>query len=108
MEAERAITCQRCGTCCCTHLYAYVTQEDRARWQEEGRSDILDLVDTNATVWAGDRIVACRDGHSLGMCPFLIRQGNFCSCAIYATRPKVCRDFGPGSSRLCPQWKEGG
>jgi len=99
------MTCNRCGTCCLAHLFAYVTADDEARWRREGRADILEVVDAAATFWAGDRIVSRIDGQSAAACPFLIRHDDHCACAIYDTRPQVCRDFRPGSSRICPLWQ---
>lgn len=97
------IQCQRCGKCCLTNMFAYVQQDDINRWRAQGRSDILALIEE--PIWAGDRIVARANGHSLAGCPFLIQEETSAACAIYATRPAVCRDFKPASSPLCPQWK---
>lgn len=98
-----AIQCQRCGKCCLTNMFAYVQPEDINRWRAEGRSDILALIEE--PIWAGDRIVARTNGHSLACCPFLVQEGALAACAIYKTRPAVCREFEPASSPLCPQWK---
>ena len=38
-------------------------------------------------------------------CPFLYSSDDSWLCSIYETRPSVCREYHPGSSELCPQWK---
>jgi Fe-S-cluster containining protein len=53
----------------------------------------------------GDHLVSSEDGHYLHGCPFLTWEGDHSFCAIYNTRPQVCRDYQPGSSELCPQFK---
>jgi Fe-S-cluster containining protein len=65
--------------------------EDRERWRRDGRRDILAIVDaeTCQTDGMGDTALS-------GPCPFLTRHGAHFACAIYATRPRVCRDFRPG------------
>jgi Fe-S-cluster containining protein len=84
---------------------AYVTPEDIKRWQHEQRKDILQVIDREHAFWAGDHFISSEDGHYLHGCPLLIWAGDHCACSIYDTRPKVCRDFIPGSSELCPQFK---
>ena len=40
-------------------------------------------------------------------CPFLThhRDGT-CSCAINETKPNMCRDFVPGSNKICQRWPD--
>ena len=108
MEDETAITCDRCGNCCQTDLIAYVIGKDRARWAREGREDILTVLRAEHAVWAGDRIVSTENGSFARFtqgCPFLSWDGRLFSCDIYETRPRVCRDFVPGSSELCSRFR---
>lgn len=99
------MACLRCGKCCLTHMLAYVTAADLASWRRENRNDILKVVENGPVTWAGDRIVS-RDEGSFQGCPFLKWENRQYACTIYETRPNVCRDFCPGSSPLCPQWKD--
>lgn len=96
-----APACRRCGRCCATDLSAWTTDVDRARWAREGRHDILHVLENESPVWAGDRLVSARTGRTLGPCPFLSWEGALAACAIYETRPAVCRSFRPGSSPFC-------
>jgi Fe-S-cluster containining protein len=88
-----------------TNMFAFVTEEDLSRWENQGRPDIAGTLERYGTVWAGDRIVSSNTGSSLSQCPFLIIENGICSCSIYETRPGVCVDYAPGSSALCPQWE---
>ncbi|HDP80875.1 MAG TPA: YkgJ family cysteine cluster protein [Spirochaetes bacterium] len=103
---EKTLRCIRCGTCCLEDMIALAEEEDVRRWKREGRDDILHIIENERAVWAGDRLVSARDGHRLVHCPFLCWEGTLCRCAIYETRPRVCRDYRPGSSRLCPLYKK--
>lgn len=101
MEDTRAKACRRCGACCTVDMMAYVSPEDRERWETEGRTDILSRLDDNSVTWAGDRLVS-RAGLRVMNCIYLSSNGVLCSCEIYSTRPRVCLDYVPGSSELCP------
>jgi Fe-S-cluster containining protein len=94
-DSGTMVACQRCGVCCQAHVALLAHPEDRDRWQRERRWDILARVDaeTHATDGMGDTALA-------GPCPFLERHGAASGCAIYPTRPVVCRSFQPGST-LC-------
>jgi Fe-S-cluster containining protein len=85
-------------------LTAYADQEDFARWRAENRLDILEKIEHRHLFWAGDRMISSETGLYPRQCPFLYNEGDFWMCSIYETRPKVCRDYQPGSSELCPQW----
>jgi len=104
VEKEPDIQCLRCGSCCHADMMAYASPEDIRRWETEGRTDILAHVREYETVWAGDRIVTARGIH-LTSCVFLNSDGKNLFCEIYQTRPMVCREYRPGSSELCPQFK---
>ncbi len=105
MTKGQTITCTRCGRCCLAHLIAYVTDEDIERWKREKRTDILHIIDHDLPVWAGDHLVSTTDGRYLRGCPFLELNGKSARCTIYETRPRVCREYRPGSSELCPQFR---
>ena len=97
-----APACQRCGKCCLTNLIAYVTEEDWARWRREGRQDILHILANQNAVWAGDHLMSATTGRYIHGCPFLEWEKDCYRCTIYETRPRVCREYVPGSSYLCP------
>ncbi len=103
-EGAGSPKCRRCGKCCLADFIAYVTEEDIGRWRREGREDILGMIKKEHAVWAGDHFVSSEDGHYLKGCPFLTWEGSRSSCAIYETRPGVCRRFAPASSEICPQY----
>lgn len=93
--------CLRCGTCCMANMVADADPDDLARWRREGRDDILRV--WHDALWVGDRLLSVTTGMAIRDCPFLdFRDGVF-ACTIYETRPRVCRDFEPGSSAICPQ-----
>jgi Fe-S-cluster containining protein len=55
----------------------------------------------------GDHFMSVTTGMTIHDCPFLDFQDGLFTCAIYETRPRVCRHFEPGSSQICPQFKKG-
>ena len=97
--------CKRCGICCLADANAYITWDDRKRWINEGREDILHLLEHEHALWAGDHFVSSEDGRYLHSCIFLSYEGNQYVCTIYETRPKRCREYLPGSSEICPQFR---
>ncbi len=82
-------------------MVAYVADADLARWEIEGRHDIMSRVRGEDIIWSGDRIVSS-SGKKLKNCIYLGRVSGAFFCEIYETRPLVCRSFSPGSSELCP------
>lgn len=101
--------CMRCGKCCLANMAAFVSQienGDFARWNAEGRSDILYILESESPVWVGDHLISSRTGRPIHGCPFLTWDKEHYSCEIYETRPLVCRAFTPGSSELCPRCKK--
>ena len=102
--ASIPMECNRCGICCLANMIPQACEEDLERWRLEGRDDILEKY--RWTAWAGDRLVALEDGHHLYACPYLMLEEDRAACAIYETRPTVCRDFEPGSSEICPLFRK--
>ena len=97
-------SCIRCGKCCDSNALAFIKKSDIQRWEVENRTDIFEIIENSHSVWAGDRMISIKDGHSFYTCPFLEVNGRNCVCSIYETRPHVCVNFKPGSSALCPLW----
>ena len=102
MGARSAIACQRCGKCCLVDPNTFITAEDIQRLKSEGREDILRVIEHEEAVWCGDHMVSITSGRYLYSCPFLEWQGRLATCTIYESRPKVCREYRPGSSEICP------
>ena len=92
--------CTRCGKCCLADIAAYVTEEDRIRWEQEGRRDILQALEETPMIWAGDRLVSVT-GSLQERCRFLEFHREKTGCGIYESRPLVCQSFEAGSSPLC-------
>ncbi|HOE71426.1 MAG TPA: YkgJ family cysteine cluster protein [Deltaproteobacteria bacterium] len=98
--------CRRCGTCCLADMIACASSEDLARWKRENRQDILHIIENEHAVWLGDHFISSLTGRPIYGCPFLEMKDGVFSCSIYETRPQVCRDYQPGSSRICPQYRD--
>ncbi|MBA4396700.1 MAG: hypothetical protein C0394_04870 [Syntrophus sp. (in: bacteria)] len=105
MENQHEHTCRRCGKCCLADFIAYASPEDQQRWRDEGRQDVLDMIEREHAVWMGDHLVSSQDGHYLRGCPFLAWDEDHSCCTIYETRPRICRKYEPGSSEICSQFK---
>jgi Fe-S-cluster containining protein len=103
MQERPLAECRRCGACCQIHFSVYALEEDIARWRAEGRTDILSLMEYEDAAWADDQLVSTITGEPLSPCPFLQENGTRFSCAIYPTRPGICREFRPGIGPVCPQ-----
>jgi Fe-S-cluster containining protein len=106
MSDNIPIKCRRCGICCLADINAFITKDDLKRWEKEGREDILHLLQHEHAVWAGDHFVSSYDGRYIHGCIFLTWEDHQYSCTIYGTRPKTCRDYMPGSSAICLQFKK--
>jgi len=106
MDSKQQLTCKQCGTCCLADVNAYLTGEDMECWQREGRDDILHAIEHEHAVWEGDHLVSSLDGHYVHGCVFLAWGGTHYACAIYSTRPSVCRNYEPGSSEICTQFNK--
>lgn len=101
------ISCKRCGKCCLA-VFIPVTDEDMERWRCEGKKEIVRAMEHSKATWAGDIIISSEDGKIMFTCPFLRWEGRHYTCTIYEDRPRVCREYIPGSSELCSQFKKSG
>ncbi|HTZ41283.1 MAG TPA: YkgJ family cysteine cluster protein [Syntrophales bacterium] len=99
------IPCLRCGICCMADMIADADEEDLERWKRDDRNDILQVY--RDARWVGDHFVSVATGMTIHDCPFLDYRDGFFACTIYETRPRVCRDFEPGSSEICSQFQKG-
>ena len=96
--------CRQCGHCCRTLEYQDgCSLADYRRWQQLGRTDILEWVGTTRN--AG-KLMACKIWMLPGTnrfadnCPWLkkLNGQNRYACTIYDLRPTICRDY-PGSRK---------
>jgi len=96
--------CTQCGRCCRTLDYRDgCSVVDYQRWQDDGRTDILDWV---GTIRQNGQVVACCIWVTPGTnvfaetCPWLTRSPdqNRYVCAIHEVRPTICRQY-PGSRK---------
>ena len=97
-----APVCHRCGGCCQAHAGMLAQPADILRWRREERHDILRVIAAAETI---DSSGGLGDTAFLAACPFLLRNDDRHTCAIYAARPQTCREFQP-SSRLCRSARE--
>jgi Fe-S-cluster containining protein len=97
-------SCTQCGHCCRTlNYHDRCSVDDYQRWQDLGRSDILDWV---GVVRQHGRVTACRIWVTPGTndfaktCPWLTRSphSNRYVCTIHDVRPLICRQY-PGSRK---------
>lgn len=99
--------CNQCGKCCRELDYRHeLSAADYLRWQELGRTDILERV---ATISRGGEIISyaiwvepgTRD--FAGICPWLARRDERGApgkqiCLIHEVKPEICRQY-PGSRK---------
>jgi len=100
--------CLRCGHCCQPYFSLYVTEEDEARWREEGRQDILERLywERKHIIWKDDQPINLATGEEERRCYWLKKNPDgTTTCLIHSTKPKICRDYYPGSSELCIQYR---
>ncbi|MDA8414729.1 MAG: YkgJ family cysteine cluster protein [Desulfobacteraceae bacterium] len=91
LRSEKKETrCLCCGECCeffGWHLQA--SRHDIERWQSEGREDLLSRVNRLGWIW-----VDPETKEPLNRCPYIgEKENNTSKCAIYATRPDICRAY---------------
>ena len=91
--------CNQCGRCCLTlNYHDGCSVGDYQRWQDLGRTDILDWV---GVVRQHGQVVACRIWVTPGTndfaetCPWLTRSPdqNRYVCTIHDVRPAICRQY---------------
>jgi Fe-S-cluster containining protein len=90
--------CRTCGACCVGGVddghYADVTSKDVVQMSPHVRRRLVSLRAAGSTYLATPTRMATFGA----TCAFLRgTAAKRCSCSIYATRPKVCVDFRPGS-----------
>jgi Fe-S-cluster containining protein len=103
--AVKTKQCLQCGTCCLAGGLALIQLEDMNRWKSEFRHDILRVIENYDPLWVGDHMINARTGKEIMGCPFLISTEKGFLCSIYETRPLTCREYEPGSSHICKQWR---
>jgi Fe-S-cluster containining protein len=94
--------CRRCGACC--HVREgtiLVGEEDVRRWQELGRTDLVDQL-----VEGHFGLRAFANGPR-GACVHLGVPGAPNDCSIYRVRATVCRTFPPGSAQCREARRDG-
>jgi Fe-S-cluster containining protein len=91
--------CTQCGRCCLTlNYHDGCSVTDYRRWQDLGRTDILDWV---GVVRQHGQVTACRIWVTPGTndfaetCPWLTRSPdqNRYVCTIHDVRPAICRQY---------------
>lgn len=101
--------CLRCGHCCKPYFSLYVSEQDEERWQKEGREDILQRLrwERAHIIWKDDQPINLATGEVERRCHWLRKNpDDSYSCAIHLTKPKICKDYTPGSSELCIQYRK--
>lgn len=92
-----AFDCSRCGKCC-TSFGDFIKIErqlsDRDYYCRYGVKNELFLVHIESD-FADSPPLASPEGKPVKGCPFMRRDpaGKGIACAVYSTRPQVCRDF---------------
>jgi len=100
MKSE-PFSCRLCGHCCLNLVDAYrgcVSDADLQRWQEAGRSDLLEWVDT-LELGNNNRLhmvwVHPETGEEVDRCPWLLdilnKRGHI--CGINDLKPDYCSDY---------------
>ena len=91
--------CRQCGVCCQTLDYHNdVTCEDVARWNAQGRIDILKWVETRPRKEQTARYriwVDPETGQLAKTCPFLRKNATThrLQCGIHDAKPSICRQY---------------
>jgi Fe-S-cluster containining protein len=100
-ERRRGAECLRCGRCCRQPFAHQVSPDDLARWGEEQRYDLLsaEQEERRALDDPAGGLLAWRKHQPCRFCS--TAADGRTACDIYSTRPRVCRLFIPGRSRLC-------
>lgn len=91
--------CRQCGHCCRSLDYHQeLTEADVALWRAQGRTDVLDWVETASVdgtapvyrIW-----VSPKTGRIASTCPFLHKEdtSNRWFCGIHEIKPGICRQY---------------
>ena len=98
------VACVRCGRCCQEPFGRRVSPDDLALWERDRRYDLLSALEEERRLLDGDDAV--KGLRRLKPCRFNKADGTGrASCVIYEARPRMCREFTPGRSRMCPAGK---
>jgi len=103
-KREDGFECLQCGNCCRWAGFDYIEIEDRERWINEGRKDILKYVGNKITkdnsgedcyvFTAYSYIPDIRQGIDREPCVFLRKNdGGKYECSIHDTKPTACKKF---------------
>jgi len=97
--------CVQCGKCCFMYgCMVPASDEDLARWESEGRQDILEKAKVITDPKTG-RIIAAelwfnpQTGREYVYCPWIKRKQSLIGkkekiiCLIHDTKPQYCRDY---------------
>lgn len=96
--------CIQCGSCCFMYgCMVPASEEDLARWEREGRNDILEKAKVITDPKTG-RIIAAElwfdpnTGREYIYCPWIRSNGKEgkskrVTCLIHSTKPQYCRDY---------------
>lgn len=107
------LDCRACGACCLGgyddgYGWADCTVEDVLRMSRYARSKLVTIrlgLDYSEARHAATPVIMTEEFGTV--CAFLRgTPGRRCSCAIYSTRPEVCRTLEPGSRRCLESRKE--
>lgn len=86
-------TCSHCGRCCRKLSYTRdCTRDDILRWENAGRTDILDRIKGSESdgyeIWFNPLT-----GSFFDVCPWLSREGSRQFCTIHEIKPDTCREY---------------
>lgn len=98
---DRQFSCRCCGHCCLTLIDAYngcVSDNDLQRWQQLGRNDLLEWVETLTLSPDNQLHMAWIDpetGQDVERCPWLLDKidHNGYLCGIDKIKPDHCREY---------------
>lgn len=98
---DRQFSCRCCGHCCLALVDAYngcVSDQDLQRWQQLGRDDLLEWVETLTLSPDNQLHMAWIDpetGQDVERCPWLLDKIDSSGylCGIDKIKPDHCRDY---------------
>jgi Fe-S-cluster containining protein len=110
LVANAVLDCLQCGHCCGPYFSLYVEEADEARWEVEGRRDILERLEWERWHVGWDEAGAynLETGERFEQCVFRkVEADGRVLCGIHDTKPMICRDYPPGASSICARHDEG-